>query len=78
MAKFLLRALDGPSFQPRAAQGVFTDVPVSAPYAAWIEEIAARGITAGCGTGKYCPNLVVTRAQMAAFLARTFSVSLPP
>ena len=78
MAKFLLRAHDGPSYQPPAAQGVFSDVPASAPFAAWIEALAARGITSGCGTGKYCPNLTVTRAQMAAFLARTFSISLPP
>ena len=78
MAKFLLRAHDGPTYQPPPAQGVFTDVPASAPFAAWIEELSARGITTGCGGGKFCPDMTVTRAQMAAFLARTFSISLPP
>jgi glucose/arabinose dehydrogenase len=78
MAKFLLRAHDGSSYQPPPAQGVFTDVPASSPFAAWIEELSARGITTGCGGGKFCPNSTVTRAQMAAFLARTFSISLPP
>ena len=28
---------------------VFTDVPASAFAAAWIEDLAARGITSGCG-----------------------------
>jgi hypothetical protein len=31
---------------------------------------AAEGITGGCGTGAYCPNNPVTRAQMASFLVR--------
>ena len=78
MAKFLLRAHEGPSHAPPPAQGLFADVPASAPFAAWIEELSARGITTGCGGGKFCPDLTVTRAQMAAFLARTFSVALPP
>ena len=29
-------------------------------------------ITTGCGAGNYCPSQVVTREQMAAFLARAF------
>lgn len=39
-----------------------------------IETIAARGITMGCNpplNDHYCPDEVVTRAQMAAFLLRT-------
>jgi glucose/arabinose dehydrogenase len=78
MAKFLLRAHDGPSYQPPAATGIFSDVAVTAPFAAWIEELSRRGITSGCGTGRYCPNVNVTRAQMAAFLARTFGIPLAP
>lgn len=35
-----------------------------------INAIAAVGITAGCGPALYCPNLSVTRAEMATFLTR--------
>jgi hypothetical protein len=63
---------------PTPATGVFSDVSPTDPFAAWIEELSRRGITSGCGSGKYCPNQVVTRAQMAAFLARTFGIALPP
>jgi hypothetical protein len=78
MAKFLLRALGGPTYAPPAASAIFTDVPTTAPFAAWIDEASRRGITSGCGGGKYCPNLNVTRAQMSAFLSRTFSIPLAP
>jgi hypothetical protein len=42
--------------------------------AAWIEQLAAEGITAGCGNGNYCPEAPVTRDQMAVFLVRTFGL----
>ena len=35
-----------------------------------IEAIAAIGITQGCGTELYCPRVLVTRGQMAAFINR--------
>jgi hypothetical protein len=34
----------------------------------------AEGIAAGCGGGNYCPEQPVTRAQMAVFLVKTFSL----
>ena len=37
-------------------------------------ELAAEGITSGCGNGNYCPDDNVTRAQMAVFLVRTFGL----
>jgi spore germination protein YaaH len=36
--------------------------------------IAERGITTGCAEERFCPNAVVTRGQMAAFLARAFAL----
>ena len=39
-----------------------------------LEQLAREGITAGCGNGKYCPNVTVTRDQMAVFLVRTFGL----
>jgi hypothetical protein len=74
MAVFLLKAEHGASYSPPAATGVFTDVPVGFWADKWIEQLAREGITGGCATGLYCPNDPVTRAQMAVFLAKTFSL----
>jgi hypothetical protein len=71
MAIFLLRGKHGSSFSPPAPAGtIFGDVPSNAFAAAWIEQLAAEGITGGCGGGNYCPNNTVTRSQMAIFLLR--------
>jgi hypothetical protein len=74
MAVFLLRTEHGSGYSPPPATGVFTDVPVGFFAAAWIEQLAREGITAGCGVGIYCPASPVTRAQMAIFLATTFDL----
>jgi S-layer homology domain len=76
MAVFLLKAEHGSAYVPPAAAGVFADVPVSSAFAPWIEQLAAEGITAGCGGGNYCPDTANTRAQMAAFLDATFGLTL--
>jgi hypothetical protein len=69
MAVFILSAKHGPAFRPPAATGtMFGDVPASAFAAAWIEEFAREGITAGCGGGNYCPGSPVLRSQMSVFL----------
>jgi hypothetical protein len=48
MAVFLLKTKYGASYTPPAATGtMFSDVPVTNIYAAWIEELAREGITAG-------------------------------
>jgi hypothetical protein len=71
MAVFVLRAAHGPDFTPPPASGtVFADVPADGFAAAWIEQLAAEGITGGCGGGNYCPTKPVTRAQMAVFLVK--------
>jgi hypothetical protein len=69
MAVFLLRGKEGLCYVPAPETGtVFGDVPVGSFAARWIEELAARGVTSGCGGGNYCPNSPVTREQMAVFL----------
>lgn len=79
MAVFLLRALEGPGYTPPPASGVFDDVPASDPFAPWVEELAARGITTGCSVSPplYCPLDPVTRAQMAVFMTRNFALPIP-
>ena len=76
MAVFVLRTLD-PAFTPPAcATPMFGDVPASSPFCRWIEELARRGVVAGCGGGNYCPAAPVTREQMAVFLGGTFGLQL--
>jgi hypothetical protein len=71
MAVFLLKAMYGAAYVPADASGtVFNDVPTDNGFAKWIEQLAAEGITGGCGNGNYCPNTPVTREQMAVFLLR--------
>ena len=76
MAVFLLRAEHGASYAPPTPTGVFTDVPTDHWAAAWIEQLAAEGITGGCSASPmmYCPATVVNRAQMAVFLVRAFNL----
>jgi len=71
MAVFLLRAEHGTAFTPPPATGtVFGDVAAGSFAAAWIEALAAEGITGGCGGGDYCPSSAVRRDQMAVFLLK--------
>ena len=76
MAIFLLRARHGHAYSPPAVGGStgFGDVSISYWDAAWIKQLAAEGITSGCGGGNYCPEDPVTRAQMAKFLVLTFNL----
>ncbi len=73
MAIFLLRGKHGGAYEPPPPAGVFADVPPSGLIAAFIEQIYAEGITAGCATNplRYCPQDPVTRGQMAIFLLRS-------
>jgi photosystem II stability/assembly factor-like uncharacterized protein len=76
MAVFLLRARYAASYEPPpAGSGTgFVDVPPDYWAAAWIRQLVTEGITAGCGSGTYCPEAPVTRAQMAVFLVKTFGL----
>ncbi len=72
MAIFLLKGIHGSSYTPPAVNGNtgFSDVAADYWAAAWIKQLAAEGITSGCGAGIYCPESTVTRAQMAIFLLK--------
>jgi hypothetical protein len=72
MAPFLLKGKHGPAYSPPPCTGLFADVPCPSLFADWIEDLAAQGITGGCGGGNYCPQNITTRGQMAVFLVKTF------
>ena len=62
---------DDPDFVPTEGDvSTFADVAPSNPFYDFIETIARNGITTGCGSGDYCPQNGVTRAQMAVFPAQ--------
>lgn len=71
MATFLTRALN----LPPSSTDFFTDDNDSV-HESSINALRAAGITSGCRPSgeEYCPNSVVTRGQMAAFLDRGFSL----
>ena len=71
MAVFLLKAEHGAAYTPPACSGVFADVACPGPFTDWVEQLAAEGVTGGCGGGNYCPDASVTRAQMSVFLLKT-------
>ena len=75
LAVLLLRTRFGPSYvAPFSTGAVFQDVPVDGFAARWIEDLAARGMTGGCGGGNFCPNSPVTRGQMAVLLSTAFDL----
>ncbi|HET9530984.1 MAG TPA: BACON domain-containing carbohydrate-binding protein [Blastocatellia bacterium] len=60
-------------------QGIpFSDVPLGHPFYTEIGKLSARGVTLGCDTTNYCPDLTVTRQQMAAFIIRALGDFTPP
>jgi hypothetical protein len=65
------------SVSPAPPEATFNDVPTSHPFFQFIEALAISGITAGCGTGIYCPDNPVTRGQMAVFLAKALGLHWP-
>jgi hypothetical protein len=73
MAVFLLRGIHSSAYSPPAVGGStgFGDVAANYWAAAWIKQLAAEGITGGCGSGNYCPTGAVTRDQMAVFLLKS-------
>ena len=60
---------------PPPSTATFGDVPTPDPAFAFVEALAASGITGGCGGGNFCPTNPVTRRQMAIFLAKALGLS---
>jgi S-layer family protein len=62
---------------PAPGTSTFGDVPTGHPFFQFVEALAASGITAGCGSGNYCPDAPLTRGQMAVFLAKALGLHWP-
>lgn len=84
-AVFVERALHPAPFSPPAPTGrTFGDVPAGYWAADWIELAFREGLTTGCavlqGSRLFCPNDLVTRAEIAVFLERALHplAFLPP
>ena len=74
MAVWMVRVLDGED-PPAVSESRFDDVDARSFQAPFIERLAELGVTGGCGDGSgFCPNGVVSRAQMAVFLTRAYGL----
>ena len=82
MAVFIIRARYGTSFNfDFPATPLFTDATTASvgSFFKYIQRMKVDNITSGCTTITYCPDLIVTRDQMAVFMIRGgFNQLLPP
>ena len=76
MATFLVRAVD---LAPAQRPAGFVDVDPQGVHADAIDALYAAGTTKGCFARprRYCGDRPVTRAEMAAFLARALDLPAP-
>ncbi len=78
LAILLLRAKHGSAYTPPTITNTrYDDVGGGDFAAAWIEQLAAEGITAGCDGTNYCPKAVVSQLDFDTMLARTFGLVTP-
>jgi hypothetical protein len=64
------------SCNPASLNIHFTDVPASDSFCKSVHFLWAKGVIDGCSATLYCPNLPVTRDQMAKFLSNAFGLVL--
>jgi hypothetical protein len=73
MAAFIVRAIEGePDYYACLFNSPFTDVTASDWSCKYIKRLYELGITTGYGDGRFGPEDLVTRAQMAVFIGRAF------
>jgi hypothetical protein len=78
MAGYIERAVHGALTPPPVYLAEFNDVLLGSFNADYIQGLVEDAITAGCGGGNYCPDVPVTRAQMAVFVWKGQHGSEPP
>ena len=74
-AVWFVRVLDGMNPDPVSSVR-FTDVDPKVWWAPYVERLADLNVTLGCTADpdNYCPDVEVTRAQMATLLKRAFAL----
>ena len=78
MAVWAVRVVTGED-PPAVSESRFVDVDAGSFYGPFVERMAELEITLGCGDGtRFCPEQDTTRAQMAVFLSRAFSLADGP
>ncbi len=80
MAGFIERAIHGALTPPPVYLNGFEDVLAGSFNANYIQGLVDDAITAGCSVSPplYCPDIPVTRAQMAVFMWKALHGSEPP
>ena len=80
MAGFIERASHGALTPPPVYTGEFDDVLLGSFNSDYIQGLVDDGITAGCSVAPrlYCPDVPVTRAQMAVFVWKAMKGEEPP
>jgi hypothetical protein len=73
MASFLARALN----LPKSKKDYFRDDKGS-KHEANINRLAKAGLAISCGTKRFCPNQILSRGQLAAFVSRVLDLSKSP
>ncbi len=54
----------------------FTDVPTTHWAYAYIETLYNSGFSTGCGSGKYCPDQAISRAQFTVLMVKSLGLTL--
>ena len=75
VAVWIVRAVDGEEHLD-ATSSRFDDVDAAGWWQPYVERLAVLGFTRGCAAdpARYCPDDVVTRAQVATLIARAFEL----
>jgi hypothetical protein len=72
-AVLFLLAKEPPGWRPPACWiRLFSDVPCSAPFADYINEIAWRSVALGCDNTNYCPSAALTREDASIWINKLF------
>ena len=75
MAVMMVQAMGEAARIPVEPANYFDDVAVTAWWSGHVDRFRDLGVTAGCGTRRYCPNDPVRRWQLAVFLLNALSAS---
>jgi hypothetical protein len=78
MAIFVELAMHGQGYWPPAPIGRFEDVPPDHWAAGWIEQMVRDDLSEGCSSTYFCPDELVSRAQMAVILGKAKYWPLEP